>query len=64
MKRFTYEVSVERCNDLVHPTQPTPEEFRVGKTTYESNKYVADGQYKKSLNTMEDGSKLHSTSNN
>lgn len=45
-----YKVSVTRCNDLVHCTEPTPDEFRVGsETVYESNKFVADGQYKKSF---------------
>ena len=48
--KFKYSVSVERCNDLEHPTKPTPEDFRVGKTTtYESDKFVADGQYKKTF---------------
>ena len=42
-----YKVTVTRCNDLVHCTAPTPEEFRVGsETVYESEKFVPDGMYK------------------
>ena len=48
--KYKYETVVTRCNDLEHPTKPTPSEFQVGKkTTYESDKYVADGQYKKTF---------------
>lgn len=48
MQKYKYKTTVTRCNDLEHPTKPTPEEFRVGsETVYESEKFVADGQYKK-----------------